>query len=205
MLDRVLHVLDGWKHRYAGNDSVAGFIDWDERNGESEYVKVLAGNSRYTLENSIFDPLAVAALLLRKDKKKREKFKLAPTETYKNLPTVSVEKLQAIADAVVEDIAAHAEAVASAASPHGTQRDQVSYVGGFELAIPRRYLRHNGHVLERIVFQTYEVFKEYRDNSKRVRQDVIDFVFTEHPEILPVEVLAVLRRIEASFGVETGE
>jgi hypothetical protein len=47
----------------AGNSSVRGLVDRDERAPSEEYVE--CDSSRYTLENFLFDPLALGLLFLR--------------------------------------------------------------------------------------------------------------------------------------------
>ena len=51
--------------RSAGNKFIWGIIDWDGKNKGSEFVVVLGNGNRYSIENYLFVPILLSALLLR--------------------------------------------------------------------------------------------------------------------------------------------
>jgi ABC-type multidrug transport system ATPase subunit len=55
----VVNKLSGY-----GNKFIFGIIDWDLKNTAANFIKVLGENKRYSIENYIFDPLLISALLL---------------------------------------------------------------------------------------------------------------------------------------------
>lgn len=92
--DQVKEIVS--KLREGGSSSCYGIIDWDTNNGSSQNVFVVGEHERYSLENSIFDPLVLSSFLLREVYQSRSKCGFSDDEKYAQISNFSNERLQAL-------------------------------------------------------------------------------------------------------------
>ncbi len=102
---------------------------------------MLGQNKRYSIENYIFDPLLISALLLRDKIIIKEDLELSNNENYSDFKNLSIVQLQIISDFLTTK-------VLTQVNPTDNIKLKVKYLNGVELEIPQWYLFHQGHELE---------------------------------------------------------
>jgi hypothetical protein len=155
----------------AGNKTVFGLIDWDKTNSENDRVKVLGPGNRYSIENYIFDPILVCALLFRERFISRDQIGLTEKETHADFNNFSNDRLQQISDFVINHI--------SSAIPADAHHNMITchYVGGAAVAVPEWYLTSQGHELETMLKNTFSNLKSFHregDFKRAILNKVID-------------------------------
>lgn len=178
------------------NNFIWGIIDWDRKTAkpDCEYVKVLGWQQRYSIENYLFDPLLVAALLLREKYINRQELKIEASESYVDFKMFSNERLQGIVDYILEKL-----------HPHLTDEDALSIVGhseahlinGAKISLPNWFLIHQGHKLEEAYIKAFDDLKKSKRNKEQLlKLEIIDKVIDDVPEILSVDILELLKDLQ---------
>lgn len=170
----------------SGNTSTFGLVDWDAGKSSNTQdggrVVILAEGARYSVENVLFDPLLIAALLIAEDQTKR--LPAAQSLTTRRLPTASIPELQALVDDVV--------GVVLPARRSEQETRFVSYEGGFQLQVQKRYLEMNGHELaSEIRIKIPELQRIASGNAgfeHELKRQVISKVAKPIPEFIPLEI-----------------
>lgn len=173
-----------------GNKSVFGIIDWDLHNTEDGAVKVLGEGNRYSIENYIFDPLMIAALLLRERLVDRNALGLEEHARHIDIAGYDEATLQAIVDRVVGEVAA------TIGSSLDIERVTGAYVGGKSVSIPVWYLKYQGHELESLLKKTYGNLQNFHREGE-LKKAVIDLVIEDVPELIPCDVLNLFQSLQA--------
>jgi hypothetical protein len=174
--------------RQHGNKTVSGIIDWDTQNCSNDFVKVLGAGKRYTIENYIFDPIMLAAFLIRERMIPRGDLGISHHNELDKLPD---ERLQEIANYILDrlcpiDLREQDQAL-----------EEVEYINGKKISIPVWFLKMNGHRLVGQVINTFEALKRYSNqNEVKLKQEIIDKAIDELPGFIPVEILALLKEIQ---------
>lgn len=171
-----------------GNKFIFGIIDWDTKNTTTDFEKVIGENKRYSIENYIFDPVLIAALLLREKIITREKLGLSNNENYSDFKKLSVAQLQVISDFLTTKIF-------SQVNPTDNTKLKVKYLNGIELEIPQWYLFHQGHELETHLKNVFPPLKKY-NNEGDLKKEVIVKVIDDIPELIPNDILKLLQDIQ---------
>jgi uncharacterized protein (DUF952 family)/ABC-type cobalamin/Fe3+-siderophores transport system ATPase subunit len=174
--------------RQNGNKSVFGIIDWDCKNNESDFVRVLGKDKRYSIENYLFDPIFVAALLLQECIVSREELGLNDNETYVDFRQLPVEQLQIISNFVTEKVRPLIENADEALI-------NVGYVSGIELQIPQWYLTIRGHDLFDPLVKTFPGLNEFKGEGG-LKNELLTKFIDNLPEFIPIEILELLRSIQ---------
>ena len=178
--------------RKAGNNFVFGIIDRDISNESSEGVKVLGDGNRYSIENYIFDPLFVAALLLRERKIAKDKLGLDRSENQTDFKSFDKERLQYIADFILTQLA-------TVVNPTETKKVKCKLINGIEIELPIWFLDHPGHLLEERVLKTFPGLHEVkRDREGVLKIEMIDKVIDDIVDLLSIDVLEVLSDIQGA-------
>ncbi len=183
--DQVKEIVD--KLSGFGNSSVFGIIDWDNKNIASGFVKVLGEGKRYSIENYIFDPVIISALLLREKIVSREDLGLKNNENYSDFKNLSVSELQFIADFLTLKLA-------SEIKPTDTTKDKSKYLNGIELELPKWYLFHQGHKLEIYLKKVFPSLNKYRDGA--LKSEIISKIMDDIPELIPYDIFDLLKNIQ---------
>lgn len=178
--------------RNAGNKFVSGIIDWDSENISTENVKVLGKGNRYSIENYIFDPLLVAALLLREKIILKEVLNLLPNESYIDLKKFDGARLQFISDYIVSK-------VSRLLNPTETNLSLVRLLNGIEINIPIWYLHLQGHFLEEQIIKLYPQLNGLKKNKEEaLKIEILNKVVDDLTEILSIDILEVLQNVQSS-------
>lgn len=179
--------------RENGNNSAWGIIDWDRKDHKHDlsFVKILGNKKRYSIENYIFDPIAVAAFLLRKKIISNEALNIDLNEDIMNFTTFTNEKLQDISDIIVnkiEPFRENAEKIGKYIAKNETITNVL--VNGRQYDIPLWVNELRGHILEDEVyikaFPELERIKNKRED--RLKLFIINEVFATIPDIIPVDI-----------------
>lgn len=169
----------------AGNQSVLGLIDWDKENKASNRLFVIAEGKRYSIENCIFDPLLLAALLIRDYPKYRQELGLKENETYRAMIDLEPARLQEIADSLQNKIL-------GTLNKEPMPKTFVDYLGGFKLSLSKAYLEENGHDLQQQIITTYPELQSLNRHNGDLMRKVIDTIIVDSPQFLPKEILLTL-------------
>lgn len=169
--------------REAGNSTVWGIVDRDERHGAPVGVKFL--ESRYSIENLVLDPLLIGLFLLRERHVAPTELRLPPGCVYYSL---GPEEAQAIIDALTERISTPQDDMTPTV---------VTYQGGITLNAPTFWLNDNGHALETRLLEAFPCFRSYRG---KLKQHVIKNVLVDVPWAVPDEVLTLFEQLQSDVS-----
>ncbi len=176
------------KLRNFGNKSVFGIIDWDSANKASEYIKVVGEGKRYSIENYIFNPVLISALLFRERIISRQDLGLKNNESYADFKNLSVSELQFVADFLITKLE-------ETLSPIDTIKETSRYINGIELSLPRWYLIHQVHNLETHLKNTFPQLKRFAKEGD-LKKEVISKIIDDILELIPHDILVILRDIQ---------
>lgn len=179
-----------------GNNFIWGIIDWDRKSEmpECKFVSILGWEQRYSIENYLFDPLLVAALLLREKYISREELGLSADETYINFKNFGSEKLQVIADIILEKL-----------HPSLTDKEalaidgfaEVTLLNNLKINLPNWFLLHQGHKLEEAYIKSFDELKTSKKNKEELlKLEIINKVIDDIPELISVDILHLLQDIQ---------
>jgi|ERR1019366_3595608 ABC-type Mn2+/Zn2+ transport system ATPase subunit len=177
--------------RDGGNNFIWGIIDWDGTKDSSDFVKVLGNGKRYAIENYLFDPILLSALLFREKLIRSEDLGLTNNETYFDLKNFGQEQLQVVANFITDK-------VALTVKPTDTTTTKYKLLNGLELDIPIWYLHHQGHSLEDILLITFPALNALKKGKEEsLKLEIINKVIDDIPELISVELLDVLKSVQA--------
>jgi ABC-type branched-subunit amino acid transport system ATPase component len=179
-------VNDLWKH---GNKTVYGIIDWDLKNEHTDRVKVLGQGNRYSIENYIFDPVILAAFLLLEGCITREMIGLEQNETYFDLPTFDNERLQVVANFILDKL----KVLKLEDSKEETKICEYSNRKAVDL--PLWFLEIQGHHLEDTLKNIFNGLKKYKreaDLKKAIINKIIDHI----PLLIPMDFISLFKEIQ---------
>lgn len=176
--------------RESGNKFIFGIIDWDKKNSSNEYVKVLGEGYRYNIENYIFDPIFISALLFQEQEYgfTRENLKLEKNESYSDFRNLTSEQLQIISDFLINKVAENIKST-------DEERINIQYLNEKETQIPMWYLHYNGHYLEDCLKQTFPKLRKF-SQEQSLKKEVIDKYIDNIPEFISQDVLEVFKQIQ---------
>jgi len=179
-----------------GNNFIWGIIDWDRNTEmpECQFVSVLGWKQRYSIENYLFDPLLVAALLLREKYIDREELGLSADETYIDLKTFDSQKLQAIADNILDKLHPFLTDKEALAIEGYTE---VTLLNNLKINLPNWFLLHQGHKLEEAYIKAFDELKTSKKNKEELlKLEIINKVIDDIPDLMSVDILDLLQDIQ---------
>jgi energy-coupling factor transporter ATP-binding protein EcfA2 len=168
----------------AGNVSTYGLIDWDNTHQPSDRLVVLAHMRRDGLENVVFDPLVVAALVLRDARKHLADLGLDEKTSYFEFLGWPAEKLQPVVDRVQAITLGGKDAGASV---------ECAYQGGFRLQLKDGYLKMDDHALEEAVLAKFPPFKAFAKRGGALMLHAVESVLQDQPRFISMEMVATFR------------
>jgi energy-coupling factor transporter ATP-binding protein EcfA2 len=174
--DAVRHLVGAM--RGAGNTTVFGIVDRDQRGGAPDGV--LFASERYAIENFVLDPVVVGAFLIRERMAPPEELGVAPGTRHLDINGLHAEPISmAVLEMMERD---------------DDDRTQVvcNYVGGFTCSLPRWYLDLPGHELERRLAET---FPPLRRCGTLLKHQVVTKALRDLPDLIPAELLELFRHL----------
>lgn len=176
--------------RDAGNKFVWGIIDWDAKHTTSANVKVLGDGQRYSIENYIFDPILVVALLLREKIIERSDVSLTSEENYTDFKDFTKIRLQKISDYFIDKLA-------SKFVNTNTNFTVVRLLNNIEIEVPTWYLHHQGHSLEEKILHVFPKLNEIKKGKEdALKLAIIDRVIDDIPTLIPMDFVDTFRYIQ---------
>lgn len=177
--------------RDSGNKFVWGIIDWDlKEKTRNDFVKILGKKNRYSIENYIFDPLLVGALLLSQKIIKKSDVDLMNGETFIDMRSFKEEKLQKISDFVISKIR-------DKFSPESEEFQECKLLNEKSINIPIWYLQMQGHKLEEIIINSFpELNSIKRGREEALKIEVLDKIIDDLPELLSIDLLNTFQSIQ---------
>lgn len=172
-----------------GNKTVYGILDWDLKNQKTAKIKVLGQGSRYSIENYILDPILLSSLLLLESHIQRSDIGLNNNESFFDIPKLDDDRLQKIADFMVDKLIAHKPADSS------YKDRKCEYVCGKSVLLPSWFLEIQGHELEQILKDTFPPLKRYRNESD-LKKEVIKKVIDHVPDLIPKDFQTLFDEIK---------
>lgn len=138
------------------HDTVRGVIDWDLKNEETEFVKVLAKGYAYSIENVTLDPICILLLL---HMTYPDEFKM---EDICGVHTHWTEWIndQALLQEAVDRF------ILNVIGKENNKRGVLRYISKVELQTDTEYLEMHGHTLEKIVKEKYARLKSFYRKGK---------------------------------------
>jgi ABC-type multidrug transport system ATPase subunit len=176
--------------RKGGNNFIWGIIDWDTTSVSSDFVKVLGNGNRYAIENYLFDPILVSALLLREKIITREDIGLINNETYADFKNLNFSQLQVIANYITDKVSLNA-------NPADKTTFKTQLLNGIEVEIPIWYLHHNGHTLEDALIKTFPGLGALkRGKEEALKLEIINKVIDDIPELISIDLLDIFKNVQ---------
>lgn len=146
-----------------GNKSVCGLIDGDLHHVETDRIKILGNNSRYSIENYVLDPIFIAILLLSEQFSGIDLGTLgfplnATVLTFESIDDL---QLQNIIDNIISKVRPFAKTVSTADNlfPAVSGRDtEAAYylINGKKFKVPQWFLITKGHLLEDMLLLAFK-------------------------------------------------
>jgi ABC-type cobalamin/Fe3+-siderophores transport system ATPase subunit len=171
-----------------GNRSIYGIIDWDATNNGNKHVKVLGKDRRYSLENYIFDPILLAAFLLREKYVDRTTLGLTGADRYTDFSHFDNSKLQSIADSIISRIRAEIT------QPCDDSPIEAEYIGSKKINLPLWFCILQGHQLELAVRRAFPPVNKHRGEDLKL--EIVRKVVDDIPDLLSIDLLLLMRDIQ---------
>jgi energy-coupling factor transporter ATP-binding protein EcfA2 len=176
--------------RKAGNNFVWGIIDWDKTNAASDFVKVLGNGNRYAIENYLFDPILLAALLFREKIITRENLKLNNNETYADFKKFNCTQLQFISDFIIQTLATKSE-------QNDIKMTKSVLMNGLEIDVPNWFFNFNGHKLEELILKTFPSLNSLKKGKEEaLKLEIINKVIDDLPELISKDFLDIFKSLQ---------
>jgi hypothetical protein len=205
-----------------GNRKVYGIIDWDAKNNPKEKVLVNGHLQRYSIENYIFDPITLCALLLDYQIITREDIGLENNENYYDFKNVSASILNKIVQFVTEKVKLKLQE-----PPSSLSTKTIEYVNQKNVQQPIWYLEYKGHILERVIIEAFPKLKsefgsktrlpeipdglneEEKEKKKKenkilfenqllniIKDKIVNKIIDNIPEFIPKDIIEILNEIQ---------
>lgn len=172
-----------------GNRTIFGIIDWDLKNNENDFVKVLGHNKRYSIENYIFDPLLVGAYLLREKFIERSVLKLNDTDNYTDFSKFESIQLQLITDVILDKIKTNITDTID------ESLEVVNLLNKKQISLPKWLMLMQGHELESKLKITFPELKRFR-NEGDLKKEIINKIIDDIPEVLSSDLVELLKSVQ---------
>lgn len=196
--------------RDSGNNSIYGIVDWDLANTkiESPYIITLGFNSRYSIENYIFDPLIVGIFLLKEKIVKPDYFGFDDNFRLQSLFNLTIYDCQKIIDKICKTISEEIARITIINFINKSFPDTITdenfsdnhlyeTINGFELQIPYFIRVLQGHKLEEYLVKIFPQFNAYsKGKEDLLKKEFIQIVIEDFIDYTPRELLEVFLEIQ---------
>lgn len=182
--------------RDSGNRFIWGIIDWDRtvNKPECKYVSVLGWESRYSIENYLLDPLLIATIMLREKLILRDTLKLEASDTYIDFKNFDSEKLQSIANIILDKLKPH---LTDTEALRNDEYTEATLLNNNKIHLPNWFLHHQGHKLEEAYIKAFDDLKKIKKNKEELlKLEIINKVIDDIPEIISLDLLQILKDIQ---------
>ncbi len=183
--------------RNAGNKFIYGIIDWDRNTQKptNPYVSVLGWEQRYSIENYIFDPLLIAAILLREKYITKDELGIDKDDNYTDLKNYDATRLQSIADYILTKLKPH---LTDPVALQLTENTEVTLLNNIKINLPNWFLHHQGHELEDAYIKAFDDLKKIKKQKEELlKLEIINKVIDDIPEIISSDLLKIIQDVQA--------
>jgi energy-coupling factor transporter ATP-binding protein EcfA2 len=188
-----------------GCKTVFGIIDWDLKNQESEYVKVLGKEKRYSIENYILDPLLLCIFLIREQYYNFTIGQAKPIK-FSDIQNLSPEKLQLIIDQLVSIILGKIDKSKSEFQKVTEKLNDIQPVfdsvvpcqllSGISINLPIWYLYYQGHALEKSIKEAFPQLNKYKEEDK-LKLAIINKVINDFPQFISSDIIELFQSFDS--------
>jgi energy-coupling factor transporter ATP-binding protein EcfA2 len=188
-----------------GCKTVFGIIDWDLKNQESEYVKVLGKEKRYSIENYILDPLLLCIFLIREQYHNFTICQAKPIK-FSDIQNLSPEKLQLIIDQLVSIILGKIDKSKSEFQKVTEKLNDIQLVfdsvvpcqllSGISINLPIWYLYYQGHALEKSIKEAFPQLNKYKEEDK-LKLAIINKVINDFPQFISSDIIELFQSFDS--------
>jgi len=168
-----------------------GIIDWDGKNSSTKEVIVHGENTRYSIENFIYDPIYLCILFLEKlNGAHNIKDELNFDETYNqyNLIFESEQRLQEIWDWFINKFT-----IRYANLKSQTVTKNVIYYNKSQVKVPDWYLVMQGHQLETKLREVFSSLSKF--TSEGELQNNLSIIMAKCFPLVPIESIDVIKEL----------
>lgn len=175
--------------RSHGNKSCFGIIDWDLNNKETEEgIIVNALNNQYSIENCLLNPLFIGLLILITKNGPYNEVEY----TFRDLDSSCSNTLKTIHDWILTKIS-------SQFTTSDNNFTSIQLNNGLVIKTPQWFTHHQGHELETKILQVIpELNSLKRGKEEALKLEIINRVYEDCPELIPVNFKEVFQRIQNS-------
>ncbi|MEQ5817439.1 AAA family ATPase [Marinobacter sp. NFXS11] len=179
--------------RDKGNDRVYGLIDFDMKNRPESQIIILGNETRYAIENFVFDPFFLGVYLIHKNFAQPSDVGLDSCFSYVDvvkLISKSHDDAQKIVDAVESNLSSRVTL---------SGKVSVELLSGKSLSIDSFFIKSNGHDLEKTVKDVWPVLNSVRSNNggdKTLKKEIISTVIKDFPDFVSQDMVNTFRAIE---------
>jgi energy-coupling factor transporter ATP-binding protein EcfA2 len=172
--------------RESGVSRAYGILDWDGKNKSTSSTFVHGENSRYSIENFIFDPLYLSILLSEMEAHSiNQELTIDTLKNSYSLHEYTQDILQNRVDWIVKKITAQFLSLKS------EEITEVLYYNGLALQIPKWYISMKGHELEEKIRNTFSSLARYPD-SVSLNQKLTIILARCYP-VVPIDSVTLLK------------
>jgi ABC-type branched-subunit amino acid transport system ATPase component len=204
-----------------GNKTVYGIVDWDLKNDGNDRVKVLGKGKRYSMENYIFDPILLAAFLVRERIIESSKIGLARNEKETDFIDFDSSRMQSIVKFILEEFKSritrlHEEINAKINSIPDYKKNDIDkaifgiygsintivgsqeckYLSGHVIDLPQWLLHAHGHSLEILFQETFPRLKAIEKNKGVLKTEILSKVVRDEPRLLSEDFISLFQEIQ---------
>jgi predicted ATPase len=179
----------------AGNRSVLGLVDWDGKQHQDGRLHVLSPGIRNGIESALFDPVLLAALVIREKPTFAVQQGLLTAEEHYPMTGWSEFRWQQCVE-VIQTLILEPSGKGDALP--------VTYLSGMTINVSRAYLHMDDHALEASILDKLPFLKSQANGAGRLMQRVCDTVLRECQGLLPQDLLVTFNGL-LSAEFETDE
>jgi energy-coupling factor transporter ATP-binding protein EcfA2 len=189
----VLHLVRTM--RPLGVRSIFGLTDADGHYKSSDGVVVLAEKTRYSVENTVLDPLTLLAFMIHDHGDALGALGMAARPSTISFLAMNEQELQPWVDLLQEQVLGPLQP--------GEVTRSCKYVGGLTLDIRQAWLGAQGHDLAEKILDQHNLRKKFADGGRgagahmRFMQKVATTVGREFPEMFALELVSALQDLLA--------
>lgn len=168
----------------AGNTSVFGLIDWDGHHVPTDRIAVLAHERRNGLENIIFDPLLLCALICRDCSDRKSAIGMPQELRFPSFITLDADQ--------IEPYVANLSKIVFGNDP--TEQVASRYAAGFSIKIDKRFFVTDDHALEDMIVNAFPLLHRItKKQAGKLMQHVISTVLADAGHFMPIEILDAMK------------
>lgn len=171
--------------RNAGSTTAFAFVDRDDDATETEFVRKVGGSERYSIENYVFAPIAIVALLLHEGKSTADLELLDHNLAVYSLDRIAVDELQELTDRFCDQLRSNMRNLGERGLENqlsALSQDPVIAldVAGRSIEMPSWFFQARGHDLEKLMLSTYPALNKYAHGNAGALMIAVVDKFWQH-------------------------